>query len=431
MNEIGVFIDNGDDQDGEIQQLRDLAMESSAVRSYRFRTPVCLRSRGFNRPQGYFDLLAIYGFLRICLRSDAARIVLLRLPRSLLEWMAATSVLRSHLIMPGRDDGWSELSPELRALAIRSNRAAMHVTSETKRHAIRKVRELLISVRQTKDTPLEPRGIISTKVLPNLSSESPRRPTPRIHSVPKLAVLFLLRGALPHQQLWTDWAHARDVRFFSHAKQREAADEFTASILIPETVETKWGCVSIVRAMLALLNHAVRTTDCTHFVFASETCIPVVRLGDLLASLGLDGRSRIGFDDMRALSMSNPAKARRGLYLEGFDPDIFSLHSQWVLLNRADASALLEEDLTGYFEKVFAPDESYIGTILQGMEKSRKGVHRHRITWDHWESPMAAHPEYFDELGPETLARILSSGSFFARKFAPGIETDLLHRIWR
>lgn len=429
MDIIGVFIDYGDDADEETLRLREVADSSNCIKSFYFKPPARRRYRDFDLPSNYLDLFAIYGFFRACLQSNADSITLFKLPKSLLSFNEFISSLSPYLIFPG-SPAWIGLSPKLMALSIISNFPVIQVTPDNMHAAIRTVRRLINEFRMENKCSFKTKRIHDLRAieLPCKISEvsliSPTRITP------KIAVLFLLRSILTHKNLWVDWAQNMDVRFFCHVKNPNASDKFTTSILIPRHIDTCWGHISIVRAMLALLEHAVHASDCTHFIFASESCIPIARLKDMLMALSLDGRSRIGFENMEQIAFLNPTKAKRGLFLDELEEYSLKLHSQWVLLSRSDSEAILQNDMTTCFENVFAPDESYFGTLLRSLGKSQMGVHEHRITWDCWETSRASHPKLFDKLEPLILSEILSSGCFFARKFAPNVNMDLLYRIW-
>lgn len=252
-------------------------------------------------------------------------------------------------------------------------------------------------------------------------------------SAPHPALLFLTRGDVNHPKLWEDYfegSQPEGVSILAHAANLSAVQtEWLHAAQISERVETTWGSISLVRAMLALLRAGLADEDNTHFVFLSESCVPIRPLANLRRLLAMDGRSRFTWQTCDELAKKHLAKARRMEAVRIVPYGLGRFHSQWLLLNREAAALVAADDFTELFEKTTAPDEFYFATVLKMMGwPLEKRVARQDVTWTDW-SHGGAHPRTFATVTPALAADIASSGSFFARKFVPGsgIEKYRLH----
>lgn len=97
----------------------------------------------------------------------------------------------------------------------------------------------------------------------------------------------------------------------------------------------------------------------------------------------------------------------------------------WVLsasaLHYARTFAREHPDIVRYFRKMAAPEESFLQTVLINSEKFRfvpQGTH-----YIDWSESRNNHPK---ELGVEDLPAMLSDNAFWARKFNPDIDSEVL-----
>ena len=236
----------------------------------------------------------------------------------------------------------------------------------------------------------------------------------------KLAVLFLMVGEHADPQIWEEYCNGDRCSVFCHASQREGLGSWLCRHQIDETILTEWGDISLVRAQVALLKAALSDENNFFFLFASETCVPVRPLDDLMRLLEVDGRDRFHWLEFEDQLQQDRQKAERAYGCRTIPTHYWRFHSQWVLLSREAAVAVAEDDFTGHFEETFAPDESYFGTVLaaKGYPLEER-VAKQDVTWKCWSRGGHSHPETFDEVTPSLAGEILGSGCYFARKFSP------------
>jgi glycosyl transferase family 25 len=263
-------------------------------------------------------------------------------------------------------------------------------------------------------------------------------PPPRLRDGERVAFLFLTRGEHAHAEVWAEYwrGHEDRVSLYGHAKDRSwagppAPGDWLRNAQIPVHLPTEWGALSLVRAQMALLKAALTDARNRFFIYLSETCVPVRPLRDLLRMLSLDGRSRMQMIPHDLMEQLAPHKAARAPLEGRIPPSAWQFHSQWLLLNREAAELLAaNECLLDCFTGTHAPDEAAFGTILHaaGWPFIEKAVSQ-SITWTHWSTDEASHPDCFTVANPMLMGEIAGSGCFFARKFAPGsgVERYGLH----
>lgn len=245
--------------------------------------------------------------------------------------------------------------------------------------------------------------------------EAPAPETPLAHP----AFLFLLRDDVNHPVIWHEYLgqdpNQRTV--LCHSKNEPAAiSEIVTENLCSQKVETYWGTISLVRATLALVREALHDAHASHFILCSESCVPIRPLNTLVRDLSLDRRSMI--DAQPADSQTHPDKLVRVKDLPTLPKSFIHFHSQWIILCREDAEALVSEDLTHHFESMFAPDECYFATALALLGADvNQHLNRTAATWTKWTG--GAHPQTHDRVSDRFAADLSRSGAYFARKFSP------------
>ena len=253
----------------------------------------------------------------------------------------------------------------------------------------------------------------------------PEPPLPPLREGGRVAFLFLTRAEQLHAEVWSEYWRAQEVgiAIYAHAQDRAGLEHgWLRAARIAEQVETAWAEVSLVRAQLALLRAALADGRNRFFVFASESCVPVRPLRDLLRLLRMDGRSRFPWASHEEAEEFHPQKAARAPREGRIPPGDWCFHPQWVLLCREAAELLVaNEPLVDCFAGTHAPDEAAFGTMLQaaGYPLVQK-VALQGVTWARWMTDDSPHPDFITQAEAETMGDIAGSGCYFARKFAPG-----------
>jgi hypothetical protein len=192
-----------------------------------------------------------------------------------------------------------------------------------------------------------------------------------------------------------------------HAKQPEKVTHpWVRSKLIAISHRPSWNDVRIVKAMLSLIEEALKDPKMTHVVFGTESCIPICPLDQVHMENGKSyvsfyGKSRATRFDERdvwdALRQHVPLDA------------IHKALPGWCTLAREHAQRILDmpamelegKDLWPAFESCWAPEEAFFPTALallgllsetrcKSLTYAEWGTHQSRVPLD------KAHPKDWD-----------------------------------
>ncbi|KAI7745154.1 hypothetical protein M8C21_014744, partial [Ambrosia artemisiifolia] len=203
----------------------------------------------------------------------------------------------------------------------------------------------------------------------SLVPESARYPYDRM---PKVAFMFLTRGALPFLPLWERFFKGQDGMKYSiyvHANPGFEIDVMNSSVFYKRQIPSqtvKWGTVSLVEAERRLLGNALLDFSNERFVLLSESCIPIYNFTTVYKYLV---ESKYSFLDC----YEDPSRYGQGRYNRHMKPNIrprdWRKGSQWFEMNRALAIKVIAD--TKYFNlfKRYCtgecyPDEHYMPTFV-------------------------------------------------------------------
>jgi hypothetical protein len=324
------------------------------------------------------------------------------------------------------------------------------------------------------------------------------RPSSR-HAIPNtktttnlhIALLFITIDDLPFEHIWKEWIddnnhnagenthnHNTIVSVVCHAKfpERVKSEWLKQHLLVQppklargnayEPVQyhsrrPEWGSIEITRAMLDLLHEGLligqhekkedprfpperygHDVPVTHFIFCSETCLPVTTLtevGTALQSSSSSSSSTSQSSWVNARNTPNNGYSRQQQF-DKVDPVVPKTcvykADQWMVLTREHGAAVLKLDrhlprgacLWQCFDETNASDELYfptalalLGLLRAAPSPASQQIERRRVTYCDW-SVSARNPATFFK-GMEDLKRIAiiarNEKCLFARKFIP------------
>ena len=292
-----------------------------------------------------------------------------------------------------------------------------------------------------------------------------------------LALLFIIIDELPHEAIWRRWLASTECggkgcRVLIQAKHPErVSSDWVRAHLIGQSFRPEWGSIELVRASLALLAAAVDDPLTQRFAFASESCIPIRPLAEVVDALWASEKSWLHAwsQPQTGNEQHNQNAVDSGVIPRG---DIWK-SDQWVMLTRKHAEAVLAlptrvgaavwprsavgsaaggggggaappiptsatPALWPAFSAVFAADELYYATALSLLgflfepagADDEDAVERRMLTYVDWPRPRSGKsPRTYESL--EQFVRGGSSGGsglceaqrlrcLFARKFPAG-----------
>ncbi|KAL1323159.1 hypothetical protein HN51_068220 [Arachis hypogaea] len=269
--------------------------------------------------------------------------------------------------------------------------------------------------------------------------------------VPKVAFMFLVRGALPLAPLWESFFKGHKEFYSIYLHQHPSFNE----TLPPDSVffgrkipskPTSWGLSSLVDAERRLLANALLDSSNQRFVLLSESCIPLFGFKAIydylmntnlsfLESYDMSGRPGTGRYHPKMWPIVNITNFRKG--------------SQWFEVKRDIAIEIVKD--TKYiplFKKYCVPlphgicfcDEHYLPTLLQMLHYKMNA--KRSITWVDWSIAEGPHPREIGSSSYNITYEFLNKIRFgskcvyngnitnmcflFARKFLPSALEPLL-----
>ncbi len=242
----------------------------------------------------------------------------------------------------------------------------------------------------------------------------------------KIAYLFLIYNRIVHEDLWKlffDSAPTDQYSIYIHYKQDVPLTHFEAYKL-KDCVETKYADISLIHAQNKLLEHALKDEAHTHFVFVSQSCIPVKPFSYISQFL----QPEYSYFNMTPQSQCFP---RCNPTLKHIERRFIQKAHQWCILNRKHALLMVEhtEYIQWFAYKGTVPDEhSYISHLyshsLENELITTLNIASGATTFTHWRGmgykyESNAHGLNYHWISKEELLYILESKSLFARKFNP------------
>jgi len=259
----------------------------------------------------------------------------------------------------------------------------------------------------------------------------------------KLAYLFLIYDSINHEELWSQYfreADSMQYNIYIHYKSQVPLKHFE-KYKLPKCVPTKYADISIVLAQNMLLEQALKDAENTHFIFLSNSCIPVKSFSYVSNYLEKE------FSYFNLSPEKHIAEHNRGITLGQYFSNVKKA-SQWCILNRTAAELLVknlsEQELKRYFKNDNAiPDEyMYITYLMNSSEAKKLKLFNYESTncptFEFWNdkkymfnnSFTSSHPENWDRrlktyhsISKQELAFLKAAPCLFARKFSA--ECDL------
>ncbi|XP_008812383.2 glycosyltransferase BC10-like [Phoenix dactylifera] len=262
--------------------------------------------------------------------------------------------------------------------------------------------------------------------------------------IPKVAFLFLTKGALPLAPLWEKFFMGNEglysIYVHPHPSYKDSAPEDSVfhGRRVPSKV-VQWGQPSMVEAERRLLANALLDYSNQRFVLLSESCIPIFNFSTIYSYLINSTETYIhSYDDL--------GPGGRGRYKIAMSPQLkleqWRKGSQWVEVDRNLAVEIISDET--YFPLFLKhcrtsciTDEHYLPTFVS-VKFGWKNANR-SLTWTEW-APRQSHPALYQgsDVTIQLLERMRNGTTcnynggttrvcfLFARKFSPNSLDQLL-----
>lgn len=257
----------------------------------------------------------------------------------------------------------------------------------------------------------------------------------------KIAFCFLIYDKINNEEHWYKFFEKVDKKKYNiyiHFKKNKKLKYFE-NMKINSLKDTNWCGPSLVKAQNLLLKEALRDKDNNHFIFISNSCLPIKSFDYIYNHLNIN---KSYFYETKS-------------HTKYFDDMIAYKSPQWCILNRKHSKLLISEDIEKLNKKIFmhftekgrghvnkfsgCPDEYCYITILNHLGERKNIIitnkdfdyaTTYRSQYDEYRnfirSRKSGRPSNYTLICPEEIDFLKKIKSFFLRKVndkCEGIES--------
>jgi len=241
----------------------------------------------------------------------------------------------------------------------------------------------------------------------------------------KIAFCFLIYDVINHEELWNIFFKNINIlkyNIYIHYKN-DIKLKYFENFKLKKCIETRWGDISLVYSQNLLLTEALNDINNEHFIFLSNSCIPLKSFNYIYTYLN----TSYSYFTMNDESEIFP---RCDLLLNYFDKSLIKKAHQWCILNKIHATIILNNLNINLFSNISAPDEHfYITNIYINNLQNNIITLNHVPTFTNWITNFSS-PKTYDNITKEELINLLNSESLFARKFSSNCSINLFNQIY-
>ena len=248
----------------------------------------------------------------------------------------------------------------------------------------------------------------------------------------KIAFCFLIYDIINNEELWNIFFKNVDTskyNIYIHYKINKQL-KYLEKYKLNNCIETKYSDITIVKAQNILLQEALKDIDNEHFIFISNSCIPLKCFNCIYDNLN----EKYSYFNIMPKSQCFP---RCNKTMEFIDEKYIQKSSQWCILNRKHAELMITKTgyLTWFDYSDTVPDEHcYITNIfyynLENEIIATPNVANGATTFTNWKGMDYKYPsnhglKNYNSITQEELYHLMYSKCFFGRKFNRDCITSL------
>lgn len=278
--------------------------------------------------------------------------------------------------------------------------------------------------------------------------QNPTTPTTPAMAHPvinKTALLFLSTGRLRYWPVWKRWLAGHDdkVDVFVHS-----TNTFTTAVpdtvhIVPSPIQARRFSYTMAQAMVHMLRYAQQRYEYRHFVFLSESCLPIqsfVSVRAVLTEFGdrslfsINKALELGASKSEAVVFTRNNLSRYGVIIDdtakpkqtvdGLRP---FYASQWQIVSQRDAKTVLQKFplqlnayLNGKINRIWLTDATAIQSLIMSDDREVGFFPLWAQIWKGDHPGHGSRPKTFsmDEEARQFIQKGHSKGFLFARKFS-------------
>jgi hypothetical protein len=202
----------------------------------------------------------------------------------------------------------------------------------------------------------------------------------------KIAFLFLTRNNLKRSEIWEEFFKDNESRYtiYCHPKEPEnVSTQLLKNNIIPEHIDTCWGCINLVEANILLMQNALKEPKNKKFILVSESCIPIVSFNKFYDIVMQNDNSRIGIHKTN----TTPKRYKDIRNPEFLESEFIKHSGSGCIFNRKHATLLVNsKHKLKDWTTTFATDEHYNGNMLRVLDKQFNSNNDNiKTTFDIWQ----------------------------------------------
>jgi hypothetical protein len=249
----------------------------------------------------------------------------------------------------------------------------------------------------------------------------------------KIALCFLIYDKINHEDIWFKWLNNIDknkYNIYIHYKENKKLKYFE-EYKLKDTIETCWGCLSIVNAQLLILKEALKDKNNTHFIWLSQSCIPLKTFDYVYNYLNIDKSYYNKSPDEQVLPRANKV-------LQYIKKENIKKHAMPSIICKKHAQLFVnnEKNINIWFKDINNVDEIVFLTLLYHNNLQNEiiisdNIAAGAIIFAQWEDMVnykhfnnsvviKKSPYSYTHISSEELDYLIKSKSLFGRKFELG-----------
>lgn len=245
----------------------------------------------------------------------------------------------------------------------------------------------------------------------------------------KIAFCFLIYDKINNEDLWHQLFQSIDTNKYNiyiHYKENKPLNYFE-KYKLKNTIDTCWGCLSVVEAQHLILKEALKDSENTHFIWLSQSCLPLKSFDYIYTNLN-ENKSYFNIAPDTQVRINIKQKLK---FIENNNIKKAAMPS---ILNRNHAIKLVQnEDKLSWFKDIKNVDEIAIITLLYHIGLKNELELTPNLSADAkiftaWpdmknykkfnKSKLSKNsPNEYKEICSEELDYLIKSESLFGRKF--------------
>lgn len=248
----------------------------------------------------------------------------------------------------------------------------------------------------------------------------------------KIAFCFMIYDKVANKHIWKTFFKNIDkskYKILIHYKENKNLD-WLEEYKIKDSIETCWGCYSLVEAQIILSKQALFDKDVTHCIWLSGNCLPFKSFDYVYNYLDISMSYFNKSPDSQLFPRCNPI-------LKTIDKSNIKKAAMQSILNRNHTELIVNNRkfIKDIFSQIQIPDEIAFITILYHLKKYNELVLTNNKSFDattytcwtdmtnHKDFPLSikkGQPYNFSFICEDEIKAIVNSKSLFARKFEDG-----------